>query len=65
MRTILILFCFVFGLHINAQDYYTKEIIETSIFDSTKATALKYDIKIVDKPAFQKLWKKEIFIIYL
>ena len=60
MRTILILFCFVFGLHINAQDYYTKEIIETSIFDSTKATALKYDIKIVDKPAFQKLWKKEM-----
>jgi hypothetical protein len=60
MRSILILFCFVFGLHLSAQDFYTKEIIETSVFESAKVTALKYDLQIVDKPAFQKLWKKEM-----
>ena len=60
MKTILILFCVVFGLQTNAQEYYKKEIIETSIFDSTKVSALKYDLQFVDKPSFQKLWKKEM-----
>ncbi len=60
MRTGLILFCLVFCLHLSAQDFFTKEIIETSIFDSSNATALKYDLQIVDKISFQKLWKKEM-----
>lgn len=60
MRVLFVLIYFVVGLQLHAQDFYTKEIIETSIFDNTKVTALKYDLKIVDKSSFQKLWKKEM-----
>lgn len=60
MRVVFVLFCLTAGLHLSAQDFYTKEIIETSVFDSAKVTALKYNLQIVDKPSFQKLWKKEM-----
>ena len=60
MRISLIVFCVVFGLQVSAQEFYTKKVITTSIFDSTQVTALKYDLQIVDKAAFQKLWKKEM-----
>lgn len=60
MRVVFVLIYFVAGLQLHAQDFYTKEIIRTSIFDSTEVTALKYVLKIVEKSAFQKLWKKEM-----
>jgi DNA repair exonuclease SbcCD ATPase subunit len=60
MKILLFVFCVTLGLSLSAQEFYKKEVIETSIFDSTNATALKYDLFIVDKASFQKLWKKEM-----
>lgn len=60
MKLFVIILCLGFLVNANAQEYYTKEVVETDVFDSTKVSALRYRVSIIDQESFQKLWKKEM-----
>jgi hypothetical protein len=43
-----------------AQDYVQKKHIKTNLFGTEEVSAIQYDVLLLDKSEFQKLWKKEM-----